>query len=235
MVLRLMESAPLGLVLQCGDAQPFRNESDLEYMNCPDKYRELGDFWWFFLGKEQFPVPMIFIGGNHEPWNYLDEHRDGGILVPNIEFLGRVGRREFNGLVVAGLSGVYSSKYFGKPHPAVPYPVSFRRQATYFNSQDINKASAFGRVDILLLHEWPSLMSTAEDKPWPSQWGQVGSDKLSFLVEFLKPRWVFCGHMHVLSRCKFEMTEMICLSDFARDTTNSFVVLDTITGQVMSS
>ena len=232
-VLRLNGAAPLDLVLQCGDAQPFRNEADLEYMDCPKKYRQGGDFWWFFLGEEQFPLPMIFIGGNHEPWNYLDENRDGGILVPNIEFLGRVGRREVNGLVIGGLSGVYSPKYFDKPHPDIPYPVSSRKQATYFNSEDINKASSFGNVDILLLHEWPSLMNVAKDKTWPSQWEHVGCDKLSFLVECLKPRWVFCGHMHVLARCKFEQTEIICLSDFARGPENSFVILDTVTGQVM--
>jgi hypothetical protein len=39
-VLRLNEAAPLDLALQCGDAQPFRNEADLEYMDCPKKYRQ---------------------------------------------------------------------------------------------------------------------------------------------------------------------------------------------------
>ena len=232
-VLRLCESAPLDFVLQCGDAQPFRNEADLEYMNCPKKYRQVGDFWRFFSGEEQFPIPMVFIGGNHEPWNYLDENKDGGILVPNIEFLGRVGAREINGLVIGGVSGVYSPRYFDKPHPDLPYPASFRKQVTYFNSLDINKAFSFGNVDILLLHEWPSLMNVAKDGTWPSHWQHVGCDELSFLVEFLRPRWVFCGHMHVLARCKFEQAEIICLSDFARDPVNSFVILDTVTGQVM--
>ena len=71
-VVELDSRAPLDLVLQCGDAQPFRNEDDLEYMHCPKKYRELGDFRVFYEGAEQFPLPVLFIGGNHEPWNFLN-------------------------------------------------------------------------------------------------------------------------------------------------------------------
>ena len=41
-VLELHSREPLDLVLQCGDAQPFRDEADLEYMHCPSKYREMG-------------------------------------------------------------------------------------------------------------------------------------------------------------------------------------------------
>jgi len=39
-VVELNSKAPLDLVLQCGDAQPIRDEIDLEYMRCPKKYRK---------------------------------------------------------------------------------------------------------------------------------------------------------------------------------------------------
>lgn len=226
-VLRLQNENHLNLVLQCGDAQPFRNEQDLEYMNCPKKYRKLGDFRKFYEGQEQFPLHLLFIGGNHEPWNYLDENKEGGILTSNIEFLGRTGLREFNGLKVAGLSGVFSPKYFELPHPHVPYPANKRKQAAYYNNTDINRVREYKGIDILLLHEWPSLMNRAVDKNWPSHFRDVGREQLSELVELLSPRWVFCGHMHCRTQHKYGKINIVCLSDFQRDPENSYIVIDT--------
>jgi Icc-related predicted phosphoesterase len=226
-VVRLHAQTPLDLVLQCGDAQPFRDEADLEYMHCPKKYRELGEFWGFHQCIEEFPVPLLFIGGNHEPWGYLDEHRNGGRLAPNIEFLGRAGIREVGGLRIAGISGNYSPEHFHAPHPSVPYPISRRKEATYYNQDDVDKALEFGSADILLLHNWPDLMNAARDAGWPVHWGQVGCEYLSLVVEALGPRWVFCGHMHFPARHRLGRTDIVCLSDFHRDPANALAVMDT--------
>ena len=228
-VLELHSRAPLDLVLQCGDAQPIRDEDDLEYMHCPEKYREIGDFWIFNEGAEEFPVPVLFIGGNHEPWNFLDQNREGGILAPNIEFLGRIGMREMMGTRTVGLSGVYSQKHFNTTRVEWPYPISRRRLATYYNSEDLNEATGFGKTDILLLHEWPSLMNGARNKAWPSHWGTVGSEPLTELIELLRPKYVFCGHMHAPAEYQNGRTQIVCLSDFHCDPIDSFVVLDTLT------
>ena len=226
-VARIHEKTPLDLVLQCGDAQPFRDEEDLEYMACPEKYRELGDFWFVHQGGERFPVRTLLIGGNHDPWNVFDQNPLGCELAPNIEFMGRVGMRRIDGLKIVGVSGVYSEKYFGEPHMGWPYPRNLKKQATYYNSADIKKAMSFGQPDILLLHEWPHLMSKARDDSWPSNWNNVGSEELSVLIESLSPRWCFCGHMHKYAEHKFRRTSIICLSDFHRDPENSYVILDT--------
>ena len=226
-VVELNSRTHLDLVLQCGDAQPIRNEYDLEYMHCPKKYRKLGDFWMFHDGAKDFPVPLLFIGGNHEPWNYLDQNLEGAFLATNIEFIGRVGMREIMGTRIVGISGVYSPKYFNAPHPEWPYPTSKRKQASYFNSEDLENALEFGKADILLFHEWPSLMNSARGNEWPSHWGTVGSENLTELVELLSPKYVFCGHMHAHARYKKEGTEVVCLSDFHRDPENAYVVLDT--------
>lgn len=225
-VSRIHDNAPLDIVLQCGDAQPFRDEQDLEYMHCPKKYRKQGDFRLFHEGKEEFPAPLLFIGGNHEPWNYLDENHGHGTLAPNIEFLGRVGMREIGGVRIAGLSGVYSPNYFDAPHLQVPYRVEKRKQATYYNNFDIDKALRFTNVDILLLHEWPDLMNHAKNESWPSHWQSVGSEQLSLLVDLLNPHWCFCAHMHYPAEYKYGKTNFICLSDFHRDPQNAYVVLD---------
>lgn len=229
-VVELDSQAPLDLVLQCGDAQPIRNENDLEYMHCPRKYRELGDFWIFYEGAEQFPVPVLFIGGNHEPWNFLDQNREGGVLAPNIEFMGRAGMHKIMGTRIIGMGGVYSPKHFSAPHPKWPYPISMRKQAAYFNSDDIDKVLGLGKADILLLHEWPSLMNGVRSEEWPSHWGNVGSETLTEIVELLSPKYVFCGHMHAPALYSNGKTEIVCLSDFHRDPENACVVLDTTTG-----
>lgn len=225
-VLALHQHSHLDLVLQCGDAQPFRDESDLAYMHCPEKYLGLGDFHVFHQGMEEFPVPMLFVGGNHEPWGYLDEHRDGGVLAENITFLGRSGLTTVNGLRIGGISGIFSPKQFGRPHPTVPYPTSRRKQATYYNQDDIERAMGFGQVDILLLHDWPDLMNAARDEDWPSRWSHVGCEHLSRVVETLHPKWVFCGHMHRRAILKVGTTEIICLSDFHRDPANAAEVIN---------
>ena len=227
-VVELDSRTPLDLILQCGDAQPIRNDYDLEYMHCPKKYRELGNFHRFYNGSEKFPVPILFIGGNHEPWNFLDENREGGILAPNIEFMGRVGMHEIMGTRIIGISGVYSPKYFNAPHPEWPYAVSMRKQASYFNSDDIDKVLEFGKANILLLHEWPSLMNGARNEEWPSHWGTVGSEPLTELVELLNPKYVFCGHMHAPASFRKGRTTIVCLSDFHRDPGNAYVILDTL-------
>jgi len=131
-VAHIHEQTPLDLVLQCGDAQPFRDEEDLEYMACPEKYRELGDFWFFHQGGERFPVPTLLIGGNHDPWNVFDQNPLGCELAPSIEFMGRVGMRRIGGVKIVGLSGVYSEKYFGEPHVGWPYPRNLKKHATYY-------------------------------------------------------------------------------------------------------
>jgi len=193
-LVELNSREPLELALQCGDAQPIRNQDDLEYMHCPKKYRKLGDFWMFHDGAQDFPVPLLFIGGNHEPWNYLDENREGGLLALNIDW---------------------------------PYPISRRKQATYFNSEDIDKALGFGRTDILLLHEWPSLMNDARDESWPTQWGTIGCEHLTVLVELLTPKYVFCAHMHIPAQYRKGRTNIVCLSDFHRHPENAYTILDT--------
>ncbi len=42
-------------------------------MACPVKYRHMGDFNDYYTGASVAPVPTIFIGGNHEASNLLQE------------------------------------------------------------------------------------------------------------------------------------------------------------------
>ena len=85
-------------------------------MACPVKYQRLGDFPLYFTGQLKVPYLTIFIGGNHEASNYLQELYYGGWVAPNIYYLGssgviRVKKGEFE-IKIAGISGIYNEKNF---------------------------------------------------------------------------------------------------------------------------
>lgn len=78
----------------------------------------MGDFHLYYKGQLKAPILTIFIGGNHEASNYLQELYFGGWVAPNIYYLGcsgvvRVKKGDFV-VRIAGLSGIYNQKNFFK-------------------------------------------------------------------------------------------------------------------------
>ena len=53
------DGRPVDLLICCGDFQAVRNESDLECMACPPKYRSMQTFWRYYAGVAKAPVPEI--------------------------------------------------------------------------------------------------------------------------------------------------------------------------------
>ena len=76
-------------------------------MACPDKYKSMCSFYKYYSGEAIAPVLTVFIGGNHEATNYLQELAYGGWVAPNIFYLGYAGVVEVNGVRIGGLSGIY--------------------------------------------------------------------------------------------------------------------------------
>lgn len=58
----------------------------------------------------------IFIGGNHEASNYLQELPYGGWVAPNIYYMGYAGVVRYGGLRIGGLSGIYKGPDYLKGH-----------------------------------------------------------------------------------------------------------------------
>lgn len=193
----------LDFVLQVGDFEAHRSEDDLATMAAPAKYRQLGDFGAFYQGKESLPWPLYFIGGNHEPYGFLD--REGpGELAENIHYLGRAGRIELFGLQVIGLSGIYIEEQFQEARPTCDKldRISNKRFIGFLETE-LNELLDGGHADILLLHDWPTGIVTDEDLPRleplmrKSRFEQLGNPYARLLAELIEPQWVFCGHMHV--------------------------------------
>jgi hypothetical protein len=223
-ILALQAESPFDLVLQVGDAQPIRDEQDLAYLPVPERYRSLGDY---ALLDGPWPVPTLFIGGNHEPFNVLEAMTEGGFLQPNQEYLGRAGCRTFGDLRIAGLGGVLSPRAIDRPRLPWPFPPQQAREASYYRRADLAKVAAFGKVDILLLHEWPTQMAKARSSDWPRHWENVGSEPLGELVDKLRPSFVFCGHMHHAAKVQTGSTTIVALDVLRAGSNSAVAILET--------
>ncbi|KIO31802.1 hypothetical protein M407DRAFT_19313 [Tulasnella calospora MUT 4182] len=98
------------LVLICGDFKAIRTQADLRCMASPPKYLEMGDFSKYYTREKVAPILTLIIGGNHEASNYFWELYHGGFIAPNMYYLGAAGVVQFNGIRIAGLSGIYKDR-----------------------------------------------------------------------------------------------------------------------------
>lgn len=184
----------IDLVLQVGDFQPIRNEHDLASLKVPSKYRSMGDFPDFYQGASRFNWPVWFIGGNHEPVTLLDQHPEGAELVANCHYLGRVGQLQWQGLTIAGLSGIYQEETSRCARAGTEKTVEEPRARTLtFSNHDIDRLISLPRPDILLLHDWPACLACPDQQ---GRFSSRGCDISRTVVELLEPQLVLCGHQH---------------------------------------
>jgi lariat debranching enzyme len=100
------------LLVVCGDFECVRDIIDLECLAVPVKYRKLNSFRHYITGEKVAPVLTIFVGGNHEASNVLQSLYYGGWVAPKIYFMGFAGVVYYQGLRIAGLSGIFNQKHY---------------------------------------------------------------------------------------------------------------------------
>ncbi|CAK4084275.1 unnamed protein product [Aphanomyces euteiches] len=220
---------PIQLLLCCGDFESIRNDVDLMCVETPPKYLKYGDFIDYYTGAKVPPVLTIFIGGNHEASNYLQDLYYGGYVAPNIFYLGSAGVVQVNGLRIAGFSGIYDERdyKFGQ-HEKFPYSKKTRRSIYHTREfQAFQLGHLKEHIDIVMSHDWPRGITTFGDathvyRSIPTLEAQVvagtfGSVAGERVLHTLQPAHWFAGHMHV----KFA-------ADVAHDTgkTTKFLALD---------
>ncbi len=183
----------LDFVLQVGDFEPHRDEADLATMAAPAKYRDLGDFPIFASAQAQFPWPIYFIGGNHEPYGWLETLPDGGQISPNCHYIGRANVVEIGELKVAGLSGIFQPHLFNATRPDVSqFGNKSNKSWIGWNESDIEKLLNLGRADIFLLHEWPVEFGDNQ-----RHFAAVAvREWIELALESLRPQLIFFGHLH---------------------------------------
>lgn len=105
--------------------------------------------------------------------------------------------------VGGGLSGIHREERFQTPH----LPVSLLgrvcpKDCISFTEQDVERALALERADVLLLHDWPAGIIDVADaqgcehqrrSPRPDA---VGNADARLLVDAPRPRLVLRGHPH---------------------------------------
>ncbi|PIA54656.1 hypothetical protein AQUCO_00900906v1 [Aquilegia coerulea] len=209
--LEKIDNKKIDLLICCGDFQAARNESDLDSLEVPPKYRKMNSFWKYYSGQQVAPVPTIFIGGNHEASNYLWELYYGGWAGPNIYFLGFAGVVKFGNIRIGGLSGIYNENYYKFGHyERVPYDECTRKSVYYVREYDVHKLMQIEQpIDIFLSHDWPlnitdygNWRESIQQKPNHRslekniQDRNLGSKPAEELLYKLQPPYWFSAHLH---------------------------------------
>ncbi|CAG0881388.1 unnamed protein product [Darwinula stevensoni] len=202
---------PIDLLICCGDFQATRNLSDLKCMAVPLKYAAMCSFYKYYSGEKQAPVLTLFIGGNHEASNHLQEFPYGGWVAPNIYFMGYAGVVQFKGLRIGGLSGIYKGHdYLTGHHEFPPYNESAKRSVYHVRNLEVFRLRQLSKApDIMISHDWPrgvyhygDVQQLLRFKPFFAQEierNELGSRPAADILFELCPRYWFSAHLH----CKF--------------------------------
>ncbi|CAF4925190.1 unnamed protein product [Pieris macdunnoughi] len=205
------EGIKVDLLICCGDFQSVRNNDDLRAMAVPEKYHNICTFYKYYSGEKVAPILTIFIGGNHEASNYLQELPFGGWVAPNIYYLGRAGVVQFGNLRLGGLSGIFKNHdYLQGLWESPPYTPNSLRSVYHIRSLDVFRLSQLKeKVHVMLSHDWPRGITNYGDKnnllrrkPFfreDIESNKLGSPPAEQLLNQVKPDYWFAAHLH----CQF--------------------------------
>ncbi|XP_069688037.1 lariat debranching enzyme [Periplaneta americana] len=197
------------LLICCGDFQATRNLKDLRCMAVPPKYQKMCTFYKYYSGEKVAPVLTIFIGGNHEASNYLQELAYGGWVAPRIYYMGYANIVNIAGVRIGGLSGIYKGHDYLKGHfEKPPYSEDTKRSVYHIRNLETFRLKQVQKpVDIFLSHDWPRGVYNYGDvdqllkfKPFFTnevKTNTLGSKPCEELLHLLKPTYWFAAHMHV--------------------------------------
>jgi lariat debranching enzyme len=202
----------------------------------------MGDFHKYYSEVKRAPVLTLVIGGNHEASNYFSELYYGGWLAPNIYYLGAANVLRYGPFRIAGISGIYKRADYHKPHhERLPYDGNEVRSVCHIRECDIAKLlQVRSPVDIGLSHDWPRRME------WFGDYKKLFADRPTFLesakidnlgsapaeqvMNVLRPRHWFSGHMHIKYTAVVEHRETI-----AEDIFKDIEVSDELRAQLPKS
>ncbi|XP_031639668.1 lariat debranching enzyme [Contarinia nasturtii] len=205
------QNIKVDLLLCCGDFQATRNQNDLECMAVPKKFQDICTFYKYYSGEKVAPILTIFIGGNHEASNYLQELPYGGWVAPNIYYLGYAGVVTYKGIRIGGLSGIYKGFDYFKGHfEKPPYTADTMRSVYHYRQQETFRLQQLSQpIDIIMSHDWPTDVynygNTAQLIKFKPHFrdeiydNKLGSRPLFDLLKKIQPTYWFSGHLH----CKF--------------------------------
>lgn len=147
----------------------------------------------------------IFIGGNQEAWNYLQELPFGGWVSPNIYYLGYAGVVNYRGLRIGGVSGVHSPRHYHLDHfERSPYTEDTARSVYHYREQDFKRLMQICEpIDIVISHEWPQGVTKygntrqMENRRFGGRIENVGVRQCFQLLDTLQPSYWFAAQMKI--------------------------------------
>lgn len=200
----------------------------------------------YYSGEKTAPILTIFVGGNQEASNYLQELPFGGWVSPNIYYLGYAGVVNYKGLRIGGVSGVYSSWNFNLSHfERSPYTTETLRSVYHYREQDFIRLMQISEpIDMIISHDWPHRMTEfgniqqLNNRRFRTPYNDIGAKPCFKLLEKLKPTYWFAAQM----KAKFaaliphenrNFTKFLALDSFRFDpvtecpsSANFFAVID---------
>lgn len=223
------EKIKVDLLIICGDFQASRNEQDLYCMAVPQKYYNMCSFYKYYNGDKEAPILTIFIGGNHEASNYLQELPYGGWVAPNIYYMGYSCVLNIAGIRIGGISGIYKSHdYLKGRNEKTPYDNETKRSVYHIRNLDVFRLKQVTQpLDIFISHDWPhgiwnygNSNQLLKFKPYfkdDMETGKLGSKPCEELLRYLRPSYYFAAHLH----CKFA-----ALFEHGNERRTKFLALD---------
>lgn len=203
------EGVKVDLLLCCGDFQAVRNEGDMKCMAVPAKYRTMQTFYKYYSGEKKAPILTIFVGGNHEASNHLQELPYGGWVAPNIYYLGYAGVVRYKGIRIGGLSGIFKSRDYRRGHHEFPpYNPDTLRSVYHIRNIEVFKLKQIQMpIDIFMSHDWPrgiyhygstgELLRKKKFLRQDVESNTLGNPAAEELLALLQPTYWFSAHLHV--------------------------------------
>ena len=211
------------LLLCCGDFQSLRSPADYHSFAAPPHHRRMGTFYRYYSGEKVAPVLTVFVGGNHESSQSLQELHYGGWVAPRIYYMGAAGVVRIGGIRIGGISGIYKPHDYdrGRHDEQPPYDRGSLRSVYHVRRIDTerlkslaanNHSTATPPMDIMLSHDWPlgieqhgdteGLLRRKKHFRDEVRRNELGSPPNRQVLDRLKPKYWFSAHLHV----KFKAT-----------------------------
>lgn len=242
------------LLILLGDLQLLSTKQDLSTCSIPYKYtyngnvQKISDYHRLLKNDPMDELAQKFnrincvigIGGNHENMGLLEKFPYGGFVNENFFFMGHCNIISYNGLRIAGISGIFKSEDLYRDRE---YGFKQIERGDY-NWWRRNKVSSYhvrffellplllyeDCVDFVISHDWPQNVFHNNDpqleerlfkiKPFFKRdvlSGKLGSPLYDIVMENLRPSNWFAAHLHI----RYQTTV-----EFEDGDSTSFLALD---------
>jgi hypothetical protein len=197
-------------VLHVGDFGIWPDENRVD--RATRNHDGAGDFPAWFAASRAVPRPTVFIKGNHEDFDWLEERRRQKDLeiLPGLRILpnGTAIDLESNGesIHLGGIGGCFGPSNYGRRAEELR-----GRARRHFTRDEVDRLCGTGPLDVLLLHDAPGGVEFTWKRKDSSIRRQFSSEAegLARVVADTRPTVCFFGHHH--TRLDAEIEGIPCI------------------------